>query len=258
MKELLQRQEREKSAPTPSTSSQTPPTQSKEYAPAPTPSTTTSQPTVTTQFPAGSTVSKPIVIGAGLQVKNSTNTTQTVQVQATQLSVAPPSTASSAGGSLSTNQAGATLSTGGIVLQPALIEQLSSQLPKNVRDQIAKLPPDQQKMVYLHHFKRLQAIRQQLLSKQKPGPGMPPSSVSSEQIVRSHQQLIKEQQASLTAANRTPGSKGPNSSMVPKTSFSNMKLVSASTSANSLTGTSPSKGKKSKGKGKDVSMDANE
>ncbi len=239
MKELLQRQEREKSTSTPST-----PTQTTTQSIATTAGTT--QSVAVTQFPTGSTITKPILIGAGLPAAS---TTPSSQPSASHSQAAHSNTTiTTSGGSSSTNQAGAAISAGGgIVLQPALITQLSNQLPKNVQDQIAKLPPDQQKMVYLHHFKRLQMLRQQLQSKQKASTIT--SSVSSEQILRAQERLVKEQQVPLTVSGRTPPS---------KTSFSSLKLVTSNAGTTSLAGLSPFKGKKSKGKGKDHSVDANE
>lgn len=293
MKELLQRQEREKSGSTPSTPSQLPP-------PSLQPSSTINQKPVKpvstqgvsltqalTQFPTGSTVSKPIVIGAGLPVKNATNTTPSgVQPQSMIASVgqsktvqhvvpqASPSTTT--GVSSSPNPTGVTLSASGIVLQPALIQQLSLQLPKNVRDQIAKLPPEQQKMVYLHHFKRLQMLKQQQLqarqntSSPNAGSNSGGNAVLNAQTVRARQeQLVKEQTAPLIMGNRgirNSSNRQPQTQAVganalvnkdaSKSTFANMKLVPGG--SQSTSGVSPSKGKKGKGKGKDVALDANE
>ncbi len=206
MKELLQRQERDKCSPS-----------------TPTPTTTASP-----VFPAGSTVTKAIVIGEPAATKTtSAMSTSTVS---------------------STSTTDSNMSVGSLVLQPALIAQLNSQLPKAVRDQIAKLPPDQQKMVYLHHLKRLQVLRQQMQSRQT---APTTSSTTVEQIQRAQEQLVKEQQVPLTVTSRSSASKMPTN----KTSFSNLKLMGSSSSISSSSNVSPSKGKKSKGKGKDLSVD---
>lgn len=281
MKELIQRQEREKSGSTPSTPSQ--PLQSSQLSSLvnqtsaqPVSSQSQTVPQIVTQFPTGSTVSKPIMISA---VKNSTTTTPSgVQlqnlVQAGQLKSATPNTPTAVSPRVSLP--GASPSSSGFVLQPALIQQLNLQLPKNVREQIAKLPPEQQKIVYLTHFKRLQEFRQQQLhAKQNMASSSSgataASSVTNAQTVRAKQeQLVKAQQVPLVMGNR--GTVNPVRKSLPKTqssltsssavkretgesSFASMKLV-ASNSSSSVSTLSPSKGKKSKGK--DIALDANE
>ncbi len=46
------------------------------------------------------------------------------------------------------------------------LEVLSRQIPKDLRDQIAKLPQEQQVFVYMHHFRKLQLLKDQQSKKQ--------------------------------------------------------------------------------------------
>lgn len=126
------------------------------------------------------------------------------------------------------------------VFSQAALESLSLQLPKVLRDKIAKLPPEQQKFIYFRQLKQMQQLKEQQLKKQG--------------VAEKQNQLVKEQQAQVLgipkpgASSRTGGLSvgvGPSSDQKKKSSFANMKLISASSAPSSPAGA------KKKGKAKD-------
>ena len=127
---------------------------------------------------------------------------------------------------------------GGGPLPPAILQQLASpamqqqffnQLPKNIRDQVAKLPVEQQKFVYAHHLRRLQHMKAQAQQNGagptgagdgKQGASVVASSfptgststtgmVASPQVVlEKQQQLVKQQQGAFVLGGGGGGGAG--------------------------------------------------
>ena len=129
-------------------------------------------------------------------------------------------------------------------------------MPKELRDKIAKLPPDQQKFIYLRQLKQIQLIKDQQVKEQQ----LKSKSMQSSKVVAERQdKLVKEQQVAMMLGMGKPG--GPSSlsrsaspvvtatvaSEQHKSNFANMKLASATPPPG------PSEGpRKRKGKAKDT------
>ena len=98
---------------------------------------------------------------------------------------------------------------------PAFQQQVFNQLPKNIRDPVAKRPPEQQKFVYAHHLRRLQLLKQQAQQNSSGAastgggdnkvtaasgvPLFPPNPTtgvvaSPQMVLEKQQQLVKQQQ----------------------------------------------------------------
>ena len=134
----------------------------------------------------------------------------------------------------------------------ATLDGLSVQLPKDIRDKIAKLPKEQQKFVYMHHFRQTQQMQKQQ------------ATASSKVVSEKQQQLVQEQQVPLVVGVAKPGAPLRSGSATVslgagagdaknKANFATMKIVPGVT-AMSLPGGVPP-GVKRKGKGKDSGPD---
>ncbi len=143
----------------------------------------------------------------------------------------------------------------------AALEQLNQQLPKVLRDKIAKLPPEQQKFVYTHHLKQLHQMKEKQLQQQGGGANF---------VKERQQQLVQEQQVPLVMGVAKPSGGGGASALrnssatvsvgvggtpeIKKAAFASMKIIPTSTStasSSSLGPLPPSHGSKRKGKAKD-------
>ena len=111
---------------------------------------------------------------------------------------------------------------------PAFQQQFFNQLPKNIRDQVAKLPLEQQKFVYAHHLRRMQHMKMQaqqngssttgagdgkqassaVASSFPSGSATTSSVVASPQLVlQKQQQLVKQQQGAFVIGGVGGGAK---------------------------------------------------
>ena len=170
-----------------------------------------------------------------------------------------------------------------VLNSPAVQQQVLNQLPKNIREQVAKLPLEQQKFVYAHHLRRLQMLKLQSqqnnssgstasdnqsankTSATSGGAQMFPSHstatatvvASPQMVMEKQQQLVKQQQGAFVLGGGKgtfgvgksggQGSAGKASQLLTtggKTSFVNMKLAPGGQATPS---SSPSKKEKAKG-----------
>ena len=133
----------------------------------------------------------------------------------------------------------------------AALDNLSVQLPKALRDKIARLPKEQQRFVYMHHLRQLQQLKEQ--QKQPKATGSP------RVVLEKQQQLVQEQQVPLVVGVAKPPASIRNVSATisvgsstadGKANFATMKIVPGATVPG---GVSP--GTKRKGKGKETGPD---
>lgn len=131
----------------------------------------------------------------------------------TAVQVAPLTATSSAAGLVTTGKpaaiAGSKVTVGAVIpnstsgqfpqaFSQATLES-SLQLPKVLREKIAKLPKEQQRFVYMHHFRQLQQLKEQQ-QKQQVVTASPKVNVLEKQ-----QQLVQEQQVPLVLGVAKPG-----------------------------------------------------
>lgn len=140
------------------------------------------------------------------------------------------------------------------VFSQVALKNLSLQLPEVLRDKIAKLPPEQQKFVYMHQLRQMQQMQlkeQQL--KQRGG-------VAGPKVVKEKQlQLIHEQQVPLVVgvAKGTPGRNSSSTISIGtsvvehkgKSHFATMRIIPTTPGVSPLL--PPASSSKRKGKGKD-------
>ena len=144
------------------------------------------------------------------------------------------------------------------VLNPVNLETLSRQLPKELRDQIAKLPRDQQIFVYSHHFKKLQLLKEQQMKQQQQQQQQQQQVVSAKVVRERQQKLVQEQQVPLVVGvvkPVTPLKTAPtNVTDMKKAGFASMKLIPGQVGV-TIVNTSPAASGKRKGKAKESGQD---
>jgi hypothetical protein len=138
----------------------------------------------------------------------------------------------------------------------AALDNLSVQLPKPLREKIAKLPKEQQRFVYMHHLRQLQQLKEQQKQQQQQKAGG--TAAASPKVIFEKQR--QEQQVPLVVGAAKPAAPMRNVSATVsvgsstadtgkgKGNFATMKIVP---------GASPSHGgaAKRKGKGKETGPD---
>lgn len=126
----------------------------------------------------------------------------------------------------------------------AALDSLSVQLPKDIREKIAQLPKEQQKFVYMHHFRQVQQLKEQ--QKQQ--------AAASSKVTSEKQQMplvvgVAKSGAPLRSGSATVSVGAGTTDGKNKANFATMKIVPGVTATSLPGGASP--GTKKKGKGKD-------
>ena len=121
------------------------------------------------------------------------------------------------------------------------MENLGLQLPKGLRDKIAKLPKEQQKIVYMHQLRQVQQLKEK---QQQHG-------ASPKHVMEKQRQLVHEQQVPLVVGVTKTGQRNMSATVSvggdakSKSNFATMRIIAGGGSG------SPASPSKRKGKGKE-------
>lgn len=123
------------------------------------------------------------------------------------------------------------------------MENLGLQLPKGLRDKIAKLPKEQQKIVYMHQLRQVQQLKEKQHQQQQQEGVVGPKHVMEKQ-----RQLVQEQQVPLVVGVTKTGQRNISTTVSvggdakSKSNFATMRIIRSG---------SPAPPSKRKGKGKE-------